>query len=68
MHTINGLLRQDCGISFLYRIAVERELQEGILQEIPLEDFRMQHDFDIIWEKNGIYTEKYLGICSELMK
>ncbi len=67
MHTINGLLRQDCGISFLYRIAVERELQEGILQEIPLEDFRMQHDFDIIWEKNSIYTEKYLGICQELM-
>ncbi len=67
MHTINGLLRQDCGISFLYRIAVERELQEGILQEIPLEDFRMQHDFDIIWEINSIYTEKYLAICQELM-
>ena len=67
MHTIIGLLKKDCGISFLYRIAVEKELQSGILKEIPLTDFKMQHDFDIIWEKNSIYTDKYLSICQEFI-
>lgn len=67
MHTIIGLLKRDCGISFLYKIAVENELQSGILKEIPLNDFKMQHDFDIIWEKHSIYTEKYLSICEEFI-
>ncbi|WP_432628511.1 LysR family transcriptional regulator [Brotaphodocola sp.] len=67
MHTIIGLLKKDCGISFLYKIAVENELHSGILKEIPLDDFKMQHDFDIIWEKNSIYTDKYLSICEEFI-
>ena len=36
-------------------------------KEIPLHDFKMQHDFDIIWEKHSIYTEKYLSICEEFI-
>ena len=67
MHTIIGLLKKDCGISFLYKIAVENELKSGILKEISLNDFKMQHDFDIIWEKHSIYTDKYLAICEEFM-
>lgn len=68
MHTIIGLLKKDCGISFLYKIAVENELKSGILKEISLDDFKMQHDFDIIWEKHSIYTDKYLSICADLCK
>lgn len=67
MHTIIGLLKKDCGISFLYKIAVENELKSGILKEIPLNDFKMQHDFDIIWEKHSIYADKYLSICEEFL-
>lgn len=67
MHTIIGLLKKDCGISFLYRIAVEEELSSGLLKEIPLTDFKMQHDFAIIWEKNSIYTDRYLSICEEFL-
>lgn len=67
MHTIIGLLKKDCGISFLYKIAVENELESGVLKEISLDDFKMQHDFDIIWEKHSIYTDKYLAICEEFM-
>ncbi len=67
MHTIIGLLKRDCGISFLYKIAVENELKNGILKEISLDDFKMQHDFDIIWKNHSIYTDKYLAICKEFM-
>ena len=67
MHTIIGLLKKDCGISFLYKIAVENELKSKILKEIPLSDFKMQHDFDIIWEKHSIYADKYLAISEEFI-
>lgn len=67
MHTIIELLKKDCGISFLYKIAVENELQSGILKEISLDDFKMQHDFDIIWEKHSVYADKYLSICEEII-
>ena len=67
MHTIIGLLKRDCGISFLYKIAVENELQSGILKEIPLDDFKIQHDFDVIWEKHSIYSDKYLSIYEEFV-
>lgn len=34
---------------------------------ISLDDFKMQHDFNIIWEKHSIYTDKYLSICEEFI-
>ena len=66
-HTIIGLLKKDCGISFVYKIAVEEELNQGILKEICLDDFKMKHDFDFIWEKGSIYSEKYTDLCEELI-
>lgn len=67
MHTIIGLLKRDCGISFLYKIAVKDELQSGILKEIHLDDFKMQHDFDFIWEKHSIFADKYMAIYNEFV-
>lgn len=67
MHTIMNLLKKDCGISFLYKIAVEKELKSKELKEITLNDFKLQHDFDIIWEKESIYANKYLSISEEFI-
>ena len=54
--------------SFLYKIAVKEELQNGRLREIKLRDFSMQHDLDFIWEKGSIYAGQYRRICEELIK
>ena len=62
-----NLLKKDCGISFLYKIAVEKELKSKELKEITLDDFKLQHDFDIIWQKESIYANKYLGLTSNLV-
>lgn len=67
MHTIMNLLKKDCGISFLYKIAVEKELKSKELKEITLDDFKLQHDFDIIWQKESIYANKYLSISEEFI-
>ncbi|MCH4071828.1 LysR family transcriptional regulator [Pseudoramibacter sp.] len=63
MHTLIGLLKRDCGITFLYKIAVEDELAAGGLVEIPVTDFKMQHNFDMIWRKDSIYSKENLEIC-----
>lgn len=67
MHTIISFLKKDCGISFMYKVAVLEELNQNILKEIQLDDFKMKHDFDFVWGKNSIYTEKYLALCDELL-
>lgn len=66
MHTIVQLVMRDCGISFMYRAAVERELNNGSLREIKLSDFHMRHEFTFIWNKGSIYSEDYKKICMEL--
>lgn len=66
IHTIVSLLCQDCGISFLYKAAVEQELNAGILQQIPLSDFSVQHDFTGIWNKDSIFSEEYAQVFEAL--
>jgi DNA-binding transcriptional LysR family regulator len=67
MHTIISLLKKDCGISFMYKTAVKEELQKGILKEIILDDFKLQHNFEFIWEKDSLFTEKYISISEEFL-
>ena len=67
MHTIISLTKKDCGISFIYKIAVKEELQKGILKEIVLNDFKLQHNFEFIWEKDSLFTEKYISISEEFL-
>lgn len=66
MHTIIQLLKQDCGISFLYRTAIEPELENGSLKELSLQDFHMTHDFTFLWNKGSIFADSYRKICVEL--
>lgn len=66
MHTIISLLRQDLGISFLYRVAVEEDLRQGTLRELKLKDFAVRHDFDFIWEKHSLFRAERIEVCAEL--
>lgn len=63
---IVNLLREDCGISFLYKAAVEKEIQSGILKEIELKDFNMEHNFTFIWNKGSVFSDEYKNVCLEL--
>ena len=63
---IKQLVEQGCGISFLYRTAVKKELAEGRLCEIQMEDLDIVHDFTFIWRKNSIFAEDYLEIYEKL--
>lgn len=66
IHTIVTLLKEDCGISFLYKAAVEQELKKGTLVQIPLSDFMVMHDFTFLWNKDSVFSQEYESIFHEL--
>jgi DNA-binding transcriptional LysR family regulator len=59
MHAIKQLVASGCGITFLYQIAVEEELETGILEKVDLKDFEVSHEFTFIWQKNSIFQKEY---------
>lgn len=67
IHTIVALLKQDCGISFLYKAAVQKEIDDGILKQIPLDDFMLKHDFTFIWNKDSVFSKEYEAVFEELL-
>lgn len=66
MHTIMQFLCCDCGISFLYRAAVEKELNAGVLREIPLRDFSITHDFTFLWPKDSVFSDEIRSTCTDI--
>lgn len=67
MQTILQLLALDAGISFLYERAARAEIVSGNLREIPLSDFRVEHDFTMVWERGSANAPEYRAICKELL-
>ena len=59
MQTIKELSKAGCGITFLYEAAVRREMEEGSLRQIPLQDFPVTHEFAFIWRRGSIYADWY---------
>ena len=60
------LVAADCGITFLYRKAVERELSEGTLRRVPLADFNISHEFTFLWRKNSVFEPEFRTLFREL--
>ena len=65
--SIISLLKNDCGISFLYRLSVEEELKNGSLKEIKIQNLQLHHDTTFLWNKNSVYSKQYKEICKELI-
>ena len=68
MHTLVQVLAKGAGLSFVYRLAVEEGLKKGLLQEIPLQDFSISHDFDFVWDQNSIYADQALTLARDLSR
>ncbi|MGB4660970.1 MAG: LysR substrate-binding domain-containing protein, partial [Mobilitalea sp.] len=67
IHVIKELVEKKCGISFLYEIAVKKEIEEGKIRVIKLPDCNMYHEFNFIWRKNCVFHEYYQSLYSSLM-
>ncbi len=66
MHAILQMLEQDLGVSFLYRPAAKAYIDRGILRELDLTDFKIDHDFSFLWLRNSSYGETWKQIAKEL--
>ena len=66
MHTIIELVKADCGISFLYKAAVAKDLEQGTLRELDLADFSASHGFSFIWSKKSLFGGEFAQTCQEL--
>lgn len=69
MNSIQPIIRfvqENCGITFIYKKAIEQELKKGTVKQIPLNDFNVVHDITFVWRKNSIFVEEYHQIFNEL--
>ncbi|MDD3185159.1 MAG: LysR family transcriptional regulator [Anaerostipes sp.] len=66
INTIKSLIKESCGITFLYKAAVLDELKHKTLKEIKLKDTSISHEFTFIWRKGSVYTSYYKKIFNEL--
>ena len=60
---IKACVTAGAGISFLYRVAVERELAAEELVDITPDDFAIEHDFALIWQRGSRYAERYRALA-----
>lgn len=66
MNAIIELVKNHCGITFLYRAAVDDLLKKGTLKEIPLTNFPLQHEISIVWNKNNLQSTYLKKLIYEL--
>lgn len=59
LNAIKALVCAGAGISFFYQPVVQRELEAGVLNTIPLEDSSISHDFTFLWRRGSVFTPYY---------
>lgn len=59
INTIKQLVSNLQGITFIYEMAVVKELEVGKLQEIKINDFNINHEINFIWRKNSVFSDYY---------
>lgn len=59
INTIKNLVANNHGVSFMYRIAVEKELINGTLKEISISGLTIEHDINFVWRKNSVFADYY---------
>ena len=51
------------GISFLYRVAANDELERGSLSDVTPPDLTISHDFTLIWQRGSIYAGRFRALA-----
>ncbi len=68
INTIKHFIKQNLGISFLYEIAVKKELANNEMKKIRLSDMQFTHDITFIYRKNSIFKQYYTDLFNQLKK
>lgn len=65
---IMSMIKKDMGITFAYRCAAQRELEEEKIEKIPLENFSLKRSFSFVTLPDTLKTESIMDICSVIKK
>lgn len=57
--TIIQLLKQNLGISFMYKSLVENDLEHGLLKQIPIKEFHIDHPINLVFLKDSYFKDTY---------
>lgn len=68
INTIKQLVRNNRGITFMYRIAVEDELRAGLLKEIKISKLSIKHDINFVWRKNSVFVDYYRQLSKQFLE
>lgn len=69
--TVKQLLLQNIGISFLFKSGVARELKNGTLQQIYIDDYYEFHSYNLISLKTSYFHAEhteFIKFCQEFLK
>lgn len=59
LNVIKDMVKEDMGISFMYRSAVAKELATKELQEIKIGEWIASHEYNFVTMKNSLFVEEY---------
>lgn len=59
MHAIKEMVCNGSGLTFLFRSVVEKELEDGRLDILPLLNWNLSHEFTMIRLKGSVFPDEY---------
>ena len=60
INVIKELVKSNFGITFLYKAAVKKELEENQLKKLNIAGFSEKYEFNFVFLKDSIYKKEYL--------
>lgn len=66
--SVKQAVKESLGASVISRIAVQEELENGILQEIRIKNLKMKRKFYQVRQKKRTLPPQYLAFCKHLKK
>ncbi|MFC1843923.1 selenium metabolism-associated LysR family transcriptional regulator [Thermodesulfobacteriota bacterium] len=65
---VKQAVKEGLGFSVISRIAVQEELDNNILREIPIRNLKMKRKFYLVRQKKRTLPAQYLAFCKHLKK
>lgn len=70
INTVQKMVMENIGISFIYRFVVQENLNNGSLSQIHIRNFSSHSMINLVWMKNSFFTEvnmQFLEICDKIL-
>lgn len=59
INLIKDMVKKDVGITFIYKMAVQGELNSSNLKVLKIKNFNAEREFNFVFLKNSIHKEEY---------